>query len=123
MFSLDVSPEALDTFKKFKMKSAYRWIIFKIENKEKIIVEQTGEPTSNFAEFASKLPKSEPRYAVYEMHVEQKDGCKMNKLLFFLYAPDSADSKDKFVYASGKSAFKSKIGAVHKEFQVFLTVK
>ena len=53
------------------------------------------------------------------MPVEQKDGSKMNKLLFFLYAPNSADTKDKFVYVSGKSAFKSKIGSVQKEFRVF----
>ena len=118
MFALEVPEETLEVYKKLKMKREYRWIIFKIEDQKQIIVESTGEPTSSFAEFTEKLPKEEPRYAVYDLMVEQSDGRKESKLLLFLYAPDCGETKVKFLYATAKHSLKNKLGSVHREIQV-----
>eukprot|EP00826_Nyctotherus_ovalis_P047617 TRINITY_DN54_c0_g1_i1.p1 TRINITY_DN54_c0_g1~~TRINITY_DN54_c0_g1_i1.p1 ORF type:complete len:136 (-),score=49.83 TRINITY_DN54_c0_g1_i1:99-506(-) len=118
MIILETSSEAVDAYNKMKMKRAYRWIIFKIEGDKCIVVDSVGEPTSTFADFVSKIPKSEPRYAAYDLEVTHTDGRKESKILLILYAPDSSPTKSKFLYASGKESLKKKIGSVHKEFQI-----
>ena len=57
-------------------------------------------------------------YAIYNMEVRMTDGHTEEKLLFFLYAPDTSVPKQKFLYASGKDGFKKKIGTVNKDYQV-----
>jgi len=58
------------------------------------------------------------RYAVYEMEWEADLGRIESKVLFILYAPDVADSKEKFVYATTKDEFRKKVQPFNKEFQV-----
>ena len=118
MLALEIPSETLTAYRNLKMKRTHRWIIFKIEDNSRVVVESSGEPTSTFAEFAEKLPEDQPRYAVYDMPIQHKDGCKLSKLLLFLYAPDCGVAKVKFVYAIGKQAFKNKLGTMNKEFQV-----
>ena len=57
-------------------------------------------------------------YGVYNMEVVMSDGHMEEKILFFLYAPDTGVPKLRFLYASGKEGFKKKIGSVNKDFQV-----
>ena len=120
MIGLELTAEALDTYNKMKMKREHRWVIFKIEDEKRIVLDGAGAPTSTFSEFVEKMPKSEPRYAVYDLEVTHHDGRKESKLVLFLYAPDSSPTKGKFVYASGKDSLKKKIGSVHKEVQVII---
>ena len=118
MIILEATAEVVDAYNQMKMKRAHRWIIFKVEDDKRIVVDSVGEPTSTFADFVEKIPKSEPRYATYDLLVTHKDGRKESKILLILYAPDSSPTKSKFLYASGKESLKKKIGSVHKEFQV-----
>ena len=115
---VELTGEAVDANNKMKMKRGHRWVIFKIEEEKRIVLDNAGEPTATFAEFIEQMPKSEPRYAVYDLEVTHHDGRKESKLVLFLYAPDSSPTKGKFVYASGKDSLKKKIGSVHKEVQV-----
>jgi len=56
------------------------------------------------------------------MDVVHSDGRKEEKLLLFMYAPDTAPTKLKFVCASGKDSVKKQLGSVHKEYQVFIDI-
>ncbi len=118
MIGLTVAAEADEAYKKMKMKRAYRWIIYRVDGEKDIVVDTLGEPKATFADFAAKMPKDQPRYATYDMEVTHSDGRKESKLLMFLYAPDTCDTKSKFIYACGKDSLKKKIGTVNKEFQV-----
>ncbi|KAB1220754.1 Actin-depolymerizing factor 2 [Morella rubra] len=52
-------------FLELKAKRTYRFIVFKIEEKQKqFIVEKLGEPTQGYEDFTASLPADECRYAV-----------------------------------------------------------
>ncbi|MBD4020191.1 hypothetical protein GUI04_14495, partial [Xanthomonas citri pv. citri] len=49
-------------FLELKAKRTFRYIIFKIEAKQKeVVVEKVGEPTENHDDFAASLPDNECR--------------------------------------------------------------
>ena len=58
------------------------------------------------------------RYACYDFEYPAGDGRTESKLLFILYAPDTCDSKEKFVYATTKDEVKKKVQPFNKEMQV-----
>ncbi|MFX9847068.1 hypothetical protein ABTP16_14475, partial [Acinetobacter baumannii] len=54
-------------FMELKTKRTHRFIVFKIEEKQKqVIVEKLGEPDQSYEDFAALLPADECRYAVYD---------------------------------------------------------
>lgn len=55
------------------------------------------------------------RYACFDFEFEAGDGRTETKLLFILYAPDTCDSKEKFVYATTKDEVKKKVQPFNKE--------
>ncbi|KAG7027962.1 Actin-depolymerizing factor 2, partial [Cucurbita argyrosperma subsp. argyrosperma] len=49
-------------FLALKAKRTYRFIVFKIEEKQKqVVVEKVGEPTQSYEDFAASLPSDECR--------------------------------------------------------------
>jgi cofilin len=107
-------------FGDLRMKRAHRFLIMKVVNEGTLIeVEHVGERDSDFASFKEKMPKDEPRYAVYDIEYKTEDGRQESKIVFIFYSPDNcSNSKDRFVYASGKEACRTKINPVNKEFQI-----
>ncbi|MBA0700218.1 hypothetical protein Goari_001784 [Gossypium aridum] len=54
-------------FLELKAKRTYRFIVFKIEEKQKqVVVEKLGEPSQSYDDFTASLPADECRYAVYD---------------------------------------------------------
>ncbi|KAL0460304.1 UNVERIFIED_CONTAM: Actin-depolymerizing factor 1 [Sesamum latifolium] len=54
-------------FMELKAKRTHRFIVFKIEEKQKqVIVEKLGEPSQTYDDFTACLPADECRYAVYD---------------------------------------------------------
>ena len=58
------------------------------------------------------------RYAAYDLEYPAGDGRVESKLIFILYAPDTCESKEKFVYATTKEEVRKKVQPFNKEFQV-----
>lgn len=69
------------------------FISFKIENDKEVIVDQTGAKDASYDSFKSALPADDCRYAVVEVPGT-------TKLVFIMWAPDSAPVKAKMIYAS-----------------------
>eukprot|EP01066_Platyproteum_vivax_P005122 Platyproteum_vivax@DN1652_c0_g1_i1.p1 len=113
-----VADECVTKFNEIKMQHNLRYVIYKIENKETIIVEHTGEKSETYDDFVSKLPNDEPRYAVVDFQYETDDGRPQEKLLFLGWSPDTCNVKLKMLYASSKEAIKKKVPGVSKELQV-----
>ena len=62
---VQVAPECLEEFEKMKIRSEYKFIIFKItDDKKSIVIEEKGAKEATFDDFCSKLPEASCRYAV-----------------------------------------------------------
>lgn len=75
----------MEIFQDFKLKKAYRFIIFKLaDDFTSIGVEKQAPPSATYDEFVKSLPKDGCRYAVYDFEYTTADGPR-NKLLFFTW--------------------------------------
>ncbi|XP_027178838.1 actin-depolymerizing factor 2 isoform X3 [Coffea eugenioides] len=81
-------------FLELKAKRTYRFIVFKIEEKQKqVIVEKVGEPGQSYEDFAASLPADECR------------------------SPDTSKVRSKMIYASSKDRFKRELDGIQVELQ------
>ncbi|KAL0369781.1 UNVERIFIED_CONTAM: Actin-depolymerizing factor 2 [Sesamum angustifolium] len=54
-------------FMELKAKRTHRFIVYKIEEKQKqVMVEKLGEPSETYDDFSASLPADECRYAVFD---------------------------------------------------------
>ncbi|XP_057778940.1 actin-depolymerizing factor 4 isoform X1 [Salvia miltiorrhiza] len=73
-------------FLELKAKRTHRFIVFKIEEKQKqVIVEKIGEPTQNYEDFAASLPADECRYAVYDFDFVTAENCQKSRIFFIAW--------------------------------------
>lgn len=73
-------------FLELKAKRTFRYIIFKIEEKQKqVIVEKVGEPTQSHQDFAACLPDSECRYAVFDYDFVTEENCQKSRIFFIAW--------------------------------------
>ena len=111
-------PECLAEFEKMKIRSEYKYIIFKItDDKKSIVIEEKGAKDASFDEFTSKLPEGSCRYAVLDVEINTKAGATANKLIFVAWSDDNASIKPKMLYASSKDALKKALTGINEEYQ------
>ncbi|XP_076927087.1 actin-depolymerizing factor 1 [Bidens hawaiensis] len=105
-------------FLELKAKRTFRYIIFKIEEKQKqVIVEKVGEPTQSHQDFAACLPESECRYAVFDYDFVTEENCQKSRIFFIAWSPDTARVRSKMIYASSKDRFKRELDGIQVELQ------
>nr|GEU66724.1 actin-depolymerizing factor 1 [Tanacetum cinerariifolium] len=105
-------------FMELKAKRTFRYIVFKIEEKQKeVIVEKVGEPTESHEDFAACLPDSECRYAVFDYDFVTEENCQKSRIFFIAWSPDSARVRSKMIYASSKDRFKRELDGIQVELQ------
>ncbi|XP_021716202.1 actin-depolymerizing factor 2-like [Chenopodium quinoa] len=105
-------------FLELKAKRSHRFIVFKIEEKQKeVIVEKVGETTESYEEFSAALPADECRYAVYDFDFVTEENCQKSKIFFIAWSPDTARVRSKMIYASSKDRFKRELDGIQVELQ------
>ncbi|KAL6519418.1 actin depolymerizing factor, cofilin [Orobanche gracilis] len=105
-------------FLDLKAKRTYRFIIFKIEEKQKqVVVEKVGEPNQNYDDFTASLPENECRYAVYDYDFVTAENCQKSKIFFIAWSPDISRVRTKMIYASSKDRFKRELDGIQIELQ------
>ncbi|KMT17537.1 hypothetical protein BVRB_2g037390 [Beta vulgaris subsp. vulgaris] len=105
-------------FLELKTKRTYRFIIFKIEEKQKqVIVEKVGEPSESYEDFTASIPADECRYAVYDFDFVTAENCQKSRIFFIAWAPDTAKVRSKMIYASSKDRFKRELDGIQVELQ------
>ncbi|URE37157.1 ADF [Musa troglodytarum] len=105
-------------FLELKAKRTYRFIVFKIDEKQKeVVVEKVGEPSSSYDEFAAALPTDECRYAIYDFDFVTEENCQKSKIFFIAWSPDSSRVRSKMLYASSKDRFKRELDGIQVELQ------
>lgn len=73
-------------FLELKAKRTHRFIIYKIEEKQKqVIVEKVGEPALTYEDFAANLPVDECRYCVFDFDFVTAENCQKSKIFFIAW--------------------------------------
>ncbi|CAD6334852.1 unnamed protein product [Miscanthus lutarioriparius] len=105
-------------FLELKAKRTHRFIIYKIDEKKKmVVVEQVGEPVLNYDDFAASLPTNECRYAIFDYDFITEENCQKSKIFFIAWSPDTARVRSKMIYASSKERFKRELDGIQVELQ------
>ena len=118
MSGISISQDAVEVFYQMRLKSTYRWVVYKINDAAtEVVIEHLGAPTSTYGEFLAHLPESDCRYAVYDYNFMGRDGQEHSKLCFINWAPDVAKVKSKMMFASTKDFFKGSLEGLSLEFQ------
>lgn len=73
-------------FMELKAKRTYRFIVYKIEEKQKqVIVEKVGEPGQSYEDFTACLPADECRYAVYDFDYFTEENVPKSRIFFIAW--------------------------------------
>ena len=89
-----MSEESRETFIKMIMKSDHKFVIFKIQNSKKVVVDMKDDPmcTENkvddkimFDYMKGELPQDEPRYIIYEFGFRTREHRPISKLAFIFW--------------------------------------
>ncbi|XBJ07052.1 hypothetical protein VPH35_012629 [Triticum aestivum] len=113
-----VDDECKLKFLELKAKRTHRFIIYKIDDKKKmVVVEKVGEPALNYEDFAASLPTNECRYAIFDYDFVTEENCQKSKIFFVAWSPDTARVRSKMIYASSKERFKRELDGIQVELQ------
>ena len=109
--------EVVTTFNEIKMGHKHKYAIFKLSNDlTEVVLESTSNEPS-WESFITALPPKSCRYVVYDFDYQSDDGGDRSKILFIVWAPDSAKIKEKMLITSSKDAVKKKLVGIGKEIQ------
>jgi len=101
---INLDSSVTETFNIIKFKSAVKYMIVKLDEKElrTVGLEATGNAESSFQDFMKALPLNDSRYAAYHFEYETKDSGKRKKLIFVHWSPEKTPIKKKMAYAGAK---------------------
>jgi cofilin len=112
-----VNDDVLNKYQELKLGHSLRYAIFKInDNASEIVVDSVAPPTATYDQFVKALPANDARYAVFDFEYTF-EGAQRNKILFVVWAPDTAKIKQKMLYASSKDSVKKKLVGLGAEIQ------
>lgn len=119
-----VSNECVDEFNKLKIKHLYKYIIFRIENYEEVIVDILEQDLSLKSyddiifHVKNNLRTTECRYIIADMPIPTPEGVIRNRIYFIFWSPQAAKSKEKMLYASSKESLVRKINGIFKSLEI-----
>jgi len=110
-----VHPDVMTKFEALKTNRAHRFISFIISDNLEIQVDITAPPAAtydDFIDYLKSLDKKDCRYAVYDFEWTLPDGALRSKILFYVWCPDTANTKKKMLYASSKDSIRKKFQGI-----------
>lgn len=115
-----VADECIEAFHEIKLGHKHKYIIFRLSSDLKqVIVHKKADLSETYDDFLSCIKCHEKKclYAVYDFNYTHND-MQRQKLVFFLWAPDTAEIKQKMVYTSTKGTFRQKLVGIGVDVQV-----
>jgi len=113
-----VDDAVVTKYQELKLGHAYRYCFFKMNDQcSQVVVDKTGATGASYEDFVKELPPNACRYAIFDFAYDSDDGRKSDKIIFVLWAPDSAKIKEKMLYTSSKDAVRKKLVGVGTEIQ------
>lgn len=119
MSGIAVHDACVNLFNHIKLRSEYKWASYKLDDAGQAVVpDLLGAPDSTYAQFLATLPPDQCRFAVFDYAYQNADtGQTSQKLVFILWAPEAAPTKNKMMYASAKGLLKALLEGVGAEMQ------
>jgi cofilin len=118
MTAIKVGDDCITAWNDIKIGHKCRYVIFTFSDDfAKVLVEKKADPLKTYDDFLNDLPQHDVRYAVFDFDFKADDGTDRNKLIFIVWAPDTAPVKKKMVIASTKSSVKNAFAGVGVEIQ------
>jgi len=116
-----VADDCINAFNEFKMgRNTYRWLFFKVSDDRKSIILDTqacGAFNKGYGDFLRALPAEDCRYAVYMFEYDTPSDGKRSKIVFFNWAPETAPTRSKMLYAGTKGELKKALVGISIEIQ------
>merc|ERR1711916_22268 len=109
--------ECVEAFNDLKLKHSAKYLLFAMSSDlTQIDLIETGAKDAKYEDFLEKLPENDCRYGIFDYEFND-DGRDQSKILFVVWAPDTAKIKQKMLYASSKAEFKKKLIGISTEIQ------
>jgi cofilin len=116
--AIKVADECIPLWNEIKIGHKYRYVIFNFSaDLGTVVVEKKADTTATYDNFLDDLPPRDVRYAVYDFDFKADDGTDRNKLVFIVWAPDTAPVKRRMLIASTKGNVKNAFAGVAVEVQ------
>jgi len=118
MTAIKLHDDCMPIWNDIKIGHKYRYVIFGFsEDLRHVIVEKAAEPDKTYDDFLDELPPRDVRYAVFDYDFKMEDGTSRNKLVFIVWAPDTAPVRRKMLVAATKASVKNALAGVGIEVQ------
>eukprot|EP01106_Pelomyxa_sp_JSP_P015248 TRINITY_DN5169_c0_g1_i1.p2 TRINITY_DN5169_c0_g1~~TRINITY_DN5169_c0_g1_i1.p2 ORF type:complete len:153 (-),score=73.88 TRINITY_DN5169_c0_g1_i1:185-604(-) len=112
-----VNDEVVSAYNELKLSHKSRYIILQLSTDLKqVVVAKRAPTTATWADFIAELPKDDCRYGVFDLEFKSEDGDR-SKLVFVLWAPDTAKTKPKMIYTSSKGDLRKSLVGIGVEIQ------
>jgi len=113
-----LNDECVSLFNDFKLRKTHQYLTFKLNDAlTEVVLDKTGVPGAPYPEFVATLPDNDCRYAVCTVSYTTPAEGERTKIVFFLWAPDSAKVKSKMLYAGTKDTVKKGFNGINTEIQ------
>eukprot|EP00002_Diphylleia_rotans_P033125 TRINITY_DN7013_c0_g1_i1.p1 TRINITY_DN7013_c0_g1~~TRINITY_DN7013_c0_g1_i1.p1 ORF type:complete len:141 (-),score=31.68 TRINITY_DN7013_c0_g1_i1:479-901(-) len=113
-----ISDDAVEQFNSLKLRKTSRYVLYRInDTATEVLTEEVAPSSATWADFVAKLPANDCRYGVFDFEFTTADGGIRNKIMFIVWAPDTAKIKSKMLYAGSKDAFRKKLVGIALEVQ------
>lgn len=114
---IDCTDDCVEAFNELKLKHTHKYVVFGMnaDNTEIGVLKKSAKDAT-YDQFLEELPENECRYGVFDYEFTD-DGRQQSKILFVVWAPDTAKIKAKMLYASSKANFKKKLVGIGSEIQ------
>jgi cofilin len=115
---VQIDSQLITEFNEFKMGSKYRYMLFKVsDDKKSIILDKKGDNNLSYQDFVKNLPQNDCRYGVVNFEYTTESDGKRAKIVFVVWAPETAPIKSKMLYAGTKNDLKKSLVGLSIEIQ------
>lgn len=114
-----VDDDCVTQFNDLKLKHNLKYIVYGMnDGMTQITVLKAAGKEATYEQFCAEMPDAECRYGVFDAeYTDPKTGGQRNKIVFFIWCPDSAKVRPKMIYASSKDELKKRLVGVATEVQ------
>ncbi|RKO99490.1 hypothetical protein CXG81DRAFT_14447 [Caulochytrium protostelioides] len=112
-----VQDDAVKAYNDLKIGKKYKFLIYKLTSDLKEIQVASSVEQGTYDDFVASLPANECRYGVFDFEYETGGEGVRNKILFYVWSPDTATIKQKMLYASSKVMLRKKLDGIYTEIQ------
>mmetsp|Transcript_21595 Transcript_21595/g.24102 ORF Transcript_21595/g.24102 Transcript_21595/m.24102 type:complete len:146 (+) Transcript_21595:94-531(+) len=117
---IQITTDVINQHNSFRQRNTNqnRYIMYKLSDDfTEVVVAEKGPTSHNWSDFVSALPKDHCRYATVLYEYQKGNDGERAKIVFVLWTPDNAPSKEKMLFASTKNTVKQNLQGINIAIQ------